>query len=119
IARVPSSVPGRAAPVTLLALAAILGLGAGLRFWAVDAGAPYRMSVDEPVILGIVLRMLQTGSFHPHFFDYGSLTFYLHTAVGTLTFLAGAMDGRWTRVDALWHGDLLVAGRMLTALLGT
>jgi 4-amino-4-deoxy-L-arabinose transferase-like glycosyltransferase len=103
----------------LLGLAAIVLLGMGLRLWAVDAGAPFRMGVDEPVIVTTALRMVRTGDFHPHFFDYGGLTLYLHAAVGALAFMVGAMEGRWNHLDAIWEGDLLVAGRTATALLGT
>lgn len=104
---------------TLAAVAAIVLLGAILRFWGLDAGAPFRTGSDEPVILSNALRMVKTGNFHPHFFDYGGLTLYLHAAVGSLAFLAGARDGRWTHLDALWEGDLLVPGRIATAILGT
>jgi 4-amino-4-deoxy-L-arabinose transferase-like glycosyltransferase len=107
-------------PWTALALvAAIVLLGAVLRFWGLDAGAPFRTGVDEPVILSTALRIVKTGDFHPHFFDYGGLTLYLHAAVGSVAFLVGASEGRWTHLDALWEGDLLVPGRIATALLST
>jgi 4-amino-4-deoxy-L-arabinose transferase-like glycosyltransferase len=102
----------------LLGLAGIVLLGLGLRLWGVDAGAPFRMGVDEPVIVSNALRMIRTGDFNPYFFDYGGLTLYLHAAVGTFAFMAGAMEGRWSHLDAVWEGDLLVAGRTATALLG-
>ena len=104
---------------TLAVVAAIVLLGAVLRFWGLDAGAPFRTGVDEPVILSTALRIVKTGDFHPHFFDYGGLTLYLHAAVASLAFLAGASEGRWTHLDAMWEGDLLVPGRMATAVLGT
>lgn len=101
-----------------LALAAIVLLGALVRVWGLDTGVPFRMSADEPAVLSQSLRMIRTGDFHPYFFDYGGLTLYLHTAVGAFAFLSGASDGRWTSLDAFWEGDMLVAGRTVTALLG-
>ena len=99
----------------LVGLAAILLVGTLLRVWGAGAGAPFRMGVDEPVIVSNALRMIKTGDFNPYFFDYGGLTLYLHAGVGTLAFMAGAMDGRWSHLDGVWEGDLLVAGRLATA----
>jgi 4-amino-4-deoxy-L-arabinose transferase-like glycosyltransferase len=115
----PSPLLPRPGWLALLALCAIVVLGGILRLWGVDAGAPFRMGVDEPVIVSNALRMVRTGDFHPYFFDYGGLTLYLHAAVGALAFMTGAMEGRWSHLDAVWEGDLLVAGRTATALLGT
>src|SRR5690606_39396412 len=74
------------------------------------------MGVDEPAILSTALRMIRTGDFHPHFFDYGGLTLYLHAVVGILGFVAGARDGRWSNLGAFWEGDMLVPGRTATAI---
>ncbi len=116
--RVGPTLPQPGWPVWL-ALVVIVAAGASLRAWGAGAGAPYRMGVDEPVIVSNALRMIRTGDFNPHFFDYGGLTLYLHAAVAALAFMFGAMDGRWSHLDAIWEGDLLVAGRLATALLST
>jgi 4-amino-4-deoxy-L-arabinose transferase-like glycosyltransferase len=107
-------------PVDRRARAALLGivaLGAALRLWTVGDGAPYVPGVDEPAILDIVVRMMRTGDFHPHFFDYPGVTFYLHVLVGSLRFLAGAMAREWASLDQVWSGALLVWARTATALL--
>ncbi|MCC7010380.1 MAG: glycosyltransferase family 39 protein [Acidobacteria bacterium] len=104
---------------TRLLACAIVAAAAGLRISGISAGAPYRMGVDEPVILEIALRMMRTGDFNPHFYDYGGLTLYLHTAVGAITFLAGAMDRQWASLDQMWIGDLLVGARLVSVVLGT
>lgn len=74
---------------------------------AIGAGAPYRVANDEPFVVGMALQIMKTGDFNPHFFDYGGLSIYLHTVVGVFTFLLGAVAGQWSRVDAVWIGDLL------------
>jgi 4-amino-4-deoxy-L-arabinose transferase-like glycosyltransferase len=108
--------PGR---LVLLALIATVAAGAALRLWGAGAGAPFRMGVDEPVIISNALRMIRTGDFNPYFFDYGGLTIYLHAAIAALAFLLGAMAGQWSNLGTIWEGDLLTAGRTATALLGT
>jgi 4-amino-4-deoxy-L-arabinose transferase-like glycosyltransferase len=101
------------------AIAAIVILAAILRVWGVAAGAPFRMGVDEPVVLSSALRMMRTGSFNPHFFDYGGFVLYLQLAVGCLRFLAGAMAREWASLEQIWIGDLLVWARMVSVVLGT
>lgn len=101
-----------------MALAAVVLFSFAVRLWGIEAGVPFRMGVDEPFIVSNALRMLRTGDFHPHFFDYGGLTLYLHTAVSAFAFLAGASEGRWTHLGTFWEGDMLVPGRTVTALVG-
>jgi 4-amino-4-deoxy-L-arabinose transferase-like glycosyltransferase len=109
----------RLSAVNRLSLIGILLLGAALRLWTIAAGAPYVTGVDEPEIVDRVVRMLRTGDFHPHFFDYPGVTFYLHLVLGAARFLSGAMAREWASLDQLWSGDLLVWGRAFTALLST
>ncbi len=109
----------RPGPLVLLALVATIAAGAALRLWGAGAGAPFRMGVDEPFIITNALRMIRTGDFNPHFFDYGGLTLYFHAASAAVAFLMGAMAGQWSNLSAIWEGDLLTTGRTATALLGT
>jgi 4-amino-4-deoxy-L-arabinose transferase-like glycosyltransferase len=102
-----------------LAAFVVIAIGAGLRFGAIGAGAPYRVANDEPFVVGMALQILKTGDFNPHFFDYGGLSIYLHTIVGVFSFLLGAIGGQWSRIDALWIGDLLPNARVVTAAMGT
>jgi 4-amino-4-deoxy-L-arabinose transferase-like glycosyltransferase len=108
-----------AGKTALAGLLAILLLGLSLRLWGISSGAPYRMGVDEPVVLATSVRMMKTGDFNPHFFDYGGLTFNFHAAVSTFSFLQRAMNGRWHSLDQTWFGDFLVPTRTATAVLGT
>jgi len=99
-------------------LFAILALGVGLRFWAINAGAPFRMANDEPSVVGTALGIMESGDFNPHFFYYGGLTIYLHTIVGVIWFLLGAISGDYQSLGDLWIGELLPASRAVTAAFG-
>ncbi len=101
-----------------LAAWVVIAIGAALRFGAIGAGAPYRVANDEPFVVGMALQIMKSGDFNPHFFDYGGLAIYLHTVVGVVTFLLGAVAGQWSRIDAVWIGDLLPAARFVTAAMG-
>lgn len=102
-----------------LAVFLVLVVAAALRFGGIGAGAPYRIGNDEPFVVGTALRIMQTGDFNPHFFDYGGLAIYLHTLVAVCRFLIGALDGQWTSLSQVWIGDYLTAARFVTAALGT
>lgn len=102
-----------------LAAWVVIAIGAALRFGAIGAGAPYRVANDEPFVVGTALQIMKTGDFNPHFFDYGGLSIYLHTVVGVVSFLLGAVAGQWSRIDAVWIGDLLPAARFVTAAMAT
>jgi hypothetical protein len=85
----------------------------------VGAGIPYAVGVDEPQIMDRAVRMMKTGDFNPHFFDWPSLTIYLHFAVACVTFLIGAMRGYWSNLDQIGPMDFYLPSRTLTALAGT
>jgi len=109
----------RQAPVRGLAVSLIVLGAAALRFWSLGAGLPYAVGVDEPQIMVRVVGMMKTGDFNPHFFDWPSLTMYVHLVVACATFLTGAMRGYWSNLNQISAGDLYLAGRSATALLGT
>ena len=73
--------------------AAVLIAAAVLRFWALRAGIPYAVQVDEPEIVERALNMMRSGSLHPHFFDYPTLYIYVQLVVACARFLAGAISG--------------------------
>jgi len=102
-----------------LAALVVLAVAAGLRFGAIGAGAPYRIANDEPFVVGMALRIMQSGDFNPHFFHYGGLSIYLHTLVAVCRFLVGAVEGQWATLSGIWIGDFLTSARIVTAALGT
>ena len=102
-----------------LTVAAVLAVGAALRFWNIDAGLPSRISVDEPVITDHAIRMMRTGDFNPRFWDYPGLYIYLQMVVGCLRFITGAMSGLWRSLDQFHAEHLFLWMRMLNAAIGT
>jgi 4-amino-4-deoxy-L-arabinose transferase-like glycosyltransferase len=95
-------------------------LAAGLlRFWALGQGVPFNLGVDEPEIMERAVRMLKTGDFSPHFFDYPSLYMYVQAVVGVFRFLVGAMQGHFASLAQARTEDFYLWGRAVTAILGT
>jgi 4-amino-4-deoxy-L-arabinose transferase-like glycosyltransferase len=90
-----------------------------LRLWALGQGVPYMLGVDEPEVMERAVRMIKTGDFNPHFFDYPSLYLYVQAAVGVLRFLAGALRGEWASLAQANTADFYLWGRAVTAGLGT
>ena len=125
----------RAAGITAL-LVAVLLAAAAFRAMRAPAGLPYLHEWDEPLIASRALRMLQTGDYNPHAFEYGSLTIYLNLIVDVLHYLwlmripEGApgslrgLDDIRTFFDSGWlwtvsHPSFYLWNRGLTAAMGT
>jgi 4-amino-4-deoxy-L-arabinose transferase-like glycosyltransferase len=117
--RGPRLGPAPETTVTRLCLAGILAVGAGLRFWNVGTGLPYRIGVDEPILAERAVAILRSGDFNPYFFEYPAFAIYVHAAVAILRFLTGAMDGHWSHVREFWADDVFLWTRSLSAILGT
>lgn len=100
-------------------LAAILAIGAVLRFWGLGAGIPYSIGVDEPEIMDRAVTMMKTGDFNPYFFDYPGLYIYVQLLACTVQFLAGATTGTYRSLADIAPTDFYFWGRAVTATLGT
>jgi 4-amino-4-deoxy-L-arabinose transferase-like glycosyltransferase len=99
-------------------LAAILAIAAVARLWAIRAGVPHAVGIDEPQIADRVLRIMHTGDWNPHIFDYPTLSVYLYTIVAIVRFLVGATRGEWSSLDAFDVAAVYGAGRIVAALIG-
>jgi 4-amino-4-deoxy-L-arabinose transferase-like glycosyltransferase len=113
--------PGRStpdAPYSRLALALILFTAAALRLYHVGSGIPYAIGIDEPELLVRAVRMMQSGDFNPHFFDYPSLPIYLHMLIAIARFLAGAITHEFRSLAQADFTDFLLWSRVFTAVLG-
>lgn len=100
-------------------LALALLAAALLRFWALPQGIPFSPGVDEPEVMERAVRMMKTGDFNPHFFDYPSLYIYVQALVAVFRFAIGAMGGMWSGLAQAPTEEFYVWGRAMTATLGT
>jgi 4-amino-4-deoxy-L-arabinose transferase-like glycosyltransferase len=103
----------------MISLGLVLACGAVLRLWAVGSRIPFGIGQDEPAIMMRVLRMMRTGDFNPHFFDYPGLYIHVQLVVAVLRFLTGAFNGAWHSLQEVDAGDFYLWGRITTAALGT
>lgn len=115
---------------TNLILLIILSVALGLRLWGIGFGLPYTLQVDEGALVMPALKILQTGDFNPHRFDYGSLHIYLLSLVYAGYFLYGARLGVFQKIQdipliedyhsiaAYPHPSVFLLGRVVSALLG-
>lgn len=110
-----------------------------LRYLHTKTGLPYLYSWDEPYTAGNALRIMKTGDFNPHFFNYGSMMIYSNLLVDILHYLSLMghpssaesyltnmneiiIDNKF-RIDSGWHWTISHPSfyhwnRVLTALLG-
>ena len=98
-----------------LTLCGILAIAAVARLWLLTAGVPHAVGIDEPIVVDHALRILHTGDWNPHVFNYPSLVIYLHAAVAIVRFLWGALSGQWASLDGFDVAAVYQAGRFVTA----
>ena len=101
------------------ALAVVMAAGFLLRVWNLGSGIPFAVGVDEPAIMTTVVRILKSGSFHPHFFVYPTGYIYVQVGAAIVTFLVGAIQHSWKVVDQVGPSDFYLWGRFVTAAIGT
>src|SRR5262245_41667238 len=94
-----------------LVLLSILAVAAAARLWFLTAGVPHAVGIDEPQVVDRALRILRTGDWNPHVFDYPTLVIYLQAAVAILRFLWGALGGEWGSLDGFSIAAVYGAGR--------
>jgi 4-amino-4-deoxy-L-arabinose transferase-like glycosyltransferase len=104
--------------VELSLLAVILAVAAAARLWFLNAGVPHAVGIDEPQVVDRAMRILHTGDWNPHIFDYPTLVIYLHAMVAILRFLWGALNGEWASLDAFAIDAVYSAGRFVAAMIG-
>ena len=107
-----------------------------LRYYHTKIGLPYLYYNDETQTASTALRIMKTGDFNPHFFNYGSMMIYSNLVVDILHYLSlmghpttaesylTNMNEIKINVDTGWRWDISHPSfyhwnRILTALLGT
>src|SRR3954468_688095 len=104
--------------VDFILLVVTLGAALAARCWHLTAGVPYAVGIDEPQVVNRALRILQTGDWNPHAFDYPTLVIYVHAAVSILRFLWGALNGEWASLDAYRIDAIYSTARFAAAAIG-
>jgi len=99
-----------------LALVGILLVALVLRVLGLGWGLPFVYHPDEPTHVGIVLNILKTGDFNPHWFKYPSFRVYASLPVAIVYFLAAVARGKFTSVQQMVPARLLTAGSGTTEI---
>ena len=110
--------PAHAPCMRRFGLILILVAAAAARMWFLTAGVPHAVGIDEPQIIDRAMRILRTGDWNPHLFDYPTLVIYVHAVVDILRFLWGALKGEWGSLDAFPIATVYAAGRFVAAMIG-
>jgi 4-amino-4-deoxy-L-arabinose transferase-like glycosyltransferase len=107
-----------ATPVRWTVLLIILAAAVTARLWHLTAGVPFAVAIDEPQVVDRAIRILKTGDWNTHAFDYPSLVIYFHAAIAIVRFLWGAIDGEWASLDGFTVQAIYSTGRLAAALVG-
>src|SRR5205814_4381149 len=100
------------------AIASILAVAAAARLWHLSAGVPHAVGIDEPQVIDRAIRILKTGDWNTHNFDYPTLVIYFHACVAIVRFLSGAMRGEWASLDGFTIDAIYKTGRIAAAAIG-
>lgn len=96
----------------------VLAAALAARVVFLRSGVPHALGIDEPAAMDRALRILNTGDWNPHVFDYPTLVIYLHTLNALVCFLAGVVAGWWDSLPAFDIAAVYTAARLLTAVAG-
>jgi 4-amino-4-deoxy-L-arabinose transferase-like glycosyltransferase len=99
-------------------LPAVLVAAFTARAWSITAGLPHAVGIDEPAIIDRALRILNTNDWNPHTFDYPTLVIYLHTLLGAVVYIGGAIAGRWSSLDTFDIVTIYTCARLFTVVIG-
>jgi 4-amino-4-deoxy-L-arabinose transferase-like glycosyltransferase len=99
-------------------LLGLLAAALAVRAWFLSAGVPYAVGIDEPAIVDRALKILHTGDWNTHAFDYPTLVIYVHTLVAMARYLWGASHGEWSSLAGLDIGAVYTSSRLVAAFIG-
>lgn len=93
----------------------ILAIAAYLRFKGIGDLALSGPTIDEPLLVRPVLRMLRTGSYDFANYEYGGVFFYVLAIVFTLMIFRGISRFSFRDLNEIPEFEYYTAGRMATA----
>ncbi len=88
------------------------------RIWFLSAGVPFAVGIDEPQVVDRALRILHTGDWNTHLFDYPTLVIYFQALLAIVRFLWGAIAGEWSSLAAFDIHAIYATGRLAAAAIG-
>jgi 4-amino-4-deoxy-L-arabinose transferase-like glycosyltransferase len=101
-----------------IALVLILAAAAAARLWFLTAGVPHAVGIDEAQVVDRAIRILRTGDWNPHVFEYPTLVIYFNAALAIVRFLWGALQGEWRSLDGFSVEAIYTTLRFAAALIG-
>lgn len=96
----------------------MIALALVLRLWPLSAGLPHAVGIDEPAVVDRALRILRTGDWNTHLFDYPTFVIYLHAIAAAGRFLLGAVQGQWASLADMDIVAVYRSGRVVAAAIG-
>ena len=99
--------------------AALAAVALALRLWGIRFDLPNSYHPDEYVYVEIALKVLKSGDYNPHFFQYPSLFFYFLAAAYIPYFLWSASRGLLSTVNGLALPIELVPRDVIVATMPT
>lgn len=98
------------------ALIGVLTIALLVRLPGVGWDLPRVYHPDEPLYIGKIINMLQTGDLNPHWFQYPSLFLYILLPIATAVCLLRVAQGHFVTVDDLISAQMVVTGTGSTDL---
>ena len=103
--------------VEALVLIAILGVAALLRIHNIPKSAEWGPTLDEPIIVNPVLRMLRTGNLDTATYEYGGVWFYFLLAIYLLAAVRLVSSFRYQDPLKIPDQEFYLFGRFATAMI--
>ena len=97
----------------VVALGLVLAIGVWLRVPQIGAGLPFLYDWDEPLNYRRVVSIAQSGDFHPYFFNYPSLDFYLRLPAVAGGFLWAARAGEMRSIQEIVTDNRSTPGNVI------
>lgn len=97
-------------------LAAIMLCALALRLWGINWGLPYLYHHDETIFVMISQDIFKKGDLNPHYFDYGSVFFYLNALAYVPYYLVGWVAGVFHTPTDIAYPSSLVIGEGYTPM---
>jgi 4-amino-4-deoxy-L-arabinose transferase-like glycosyltransferase len=101
-----------------ISLVLILAAATAARLWFLTAGVPHAVGIDEPQVVDRAIRILRTGDWNPHVFDYPTLVIYFNALLAIVRFLWGALQGEWRSLDGFSVEAIYSTMRFAAAVIG-